>query len=60
MSRIALSERIPRSLQDRLEIIRIAGYTETEKLQIAKKYLLKKQREANGLSSARCSLIGLV
>jgi ATP-dependent Lon protease len=42
-------ERIPRSLQDRLEIIRIAGYTETEKLQIAKKYLLKKQREANGL-----------
>jgi ATP-dependent Lon protease len=42
-------ERIPRSLQDRLEIIRIAGYTETEKLQIAKKYLLKKQRAANGL-----------
>ena len=42
-------ERIPRPLQDRLEIIRIAGYTETEKLQIAKKYLLKKQREANGL-----------
>jgi ATP-dependent Lon protease len=42
-------ERIPRSLQDRLEIIRIAGYTETEKFQIAKKYLLKKQREANGL-----------
>src|SRR5712672_852998 len=42
-------ERIPRSLQDRLEIIRIAGYTETEKLQIAKKYLLKKQREVNGL-----------
>src|ERR1019366_3092827 len=30
-------------------IIRIAGYTETEKLQIAKKYLLKKQREAHGL-----------
>src|SRR6266478_6342764 len=42
-------ERIPRSLQDRLEIIRIAGYTEAEKLQIAKKYLLNKQREANGL-----------
>jgi ATP-dependent Lon protease len=42
-------EQIPRSLQDRLEIIRIAGYTETEKLQIAKKYLLKKQREVNGL-----------
>src|SRR6202047_4984914 len=42
-------ERIPRSLQDRLEIIRIAGYTKAEKLQIAKKYLLKKQREVNGL-----------
>jgi len=42
-------ERIPRSLQDRLEVIRIAGYLETEKLQIAKKYLLKKQREVNGL-----------
>jgi len=42
-------ERIPRSLQDRLEVIRIAGYLETEKFQIAKKYLLKKQRELNGL-----------
>jgi ATP-dependent Lon protease len=44
-------ERIPRSLQDRLEIIRIVGYTEAEKLQIAKKYLLKKQREVNGLKA---------
>jgi ATP-dependent Lon protease len=42
-------ERIPRSLQDRLEVIRIAGYLEPQKLQIAKKYLLKKQRELNGL-----------
>jgi len=43
-------ERIPRPLQDRMEIIRIAGYTEVEKLQIARRYLIKKQRDANGLS----------
>ncbi|MFZ0886868.1 MAG: endopeptidase La [Candidatus Binataceae bacterium] len=42
-------ERIPRPLQDRMEIIRIPGYTETEKLNIARKYLIRKQRGANGL-----------
>jgi ATP-dependent Lon protease len=45
-------ERIPRPLQDRMEIIRIAGYTELEKLNIAKRYLVKKQREANGLAES--------
>jgi ATP-dependent Lon protease len=44
-------ERIPRPLQDRMEIIRIAGYTDLEKLNIAKRYLVSKQREANGLSA---------
>jgi ATP-dependent Lon protease len=42
-------DRIPRPLQDRMEIIRIPGYTEVEKLNIAKKYLVRKQRDANGL-----------
>jgi ATP-dependent Lon protease len=41
---------IPGPLQDRMEIIRLHGYTEIEKLEIAKQYLVKKQREANGLT----------
>jgi ATP-dependent Lon protease len=41
---------IPRPLQDRMEIIQIPGYIESEKLAIAQKYLVEKQREANGLA----------
>ena len=42
---------MPRPLLDRMEIIRISGYTEDEKLQIAKKHLLKKQMKNAGLKA---------
>ncbi len=41
---------IPRPLLDRMEVISLEGYTETEKFQIAKKYLWPKQVEAHGIS----------
>ena len=41
---------IPGPLQDRMEIIRLHGYTEVEKLEIAKQYLVQKQREGTGLT----------
>jgi ATP-dependent Lon protease len=41
---------IPPPLRDRMEIIELTGYTEEEKLQIARRYLLKRQLQANGLS----------
>ncbi|MBA4397760.1 MAG: endopeptidase La [Syntrophus sp. (in: bacteria)] len=42
---------IPAPLQDRMEVIRIAGYTEPEKMNIARKFLVKKAMEANGLTT---------
>lgn len=47
---------MPRPLLDRMEIIRISGYTEDEKLEIVKRHLLKKQMSAAGLKSAEFSI----
>jgi ATP-dependent Lon protease len=44
---------IPAPLRDRMEVIELTGYTEEEKLQIARRYLLKRQLTANGLSAAQ-------
>jgi ATP-dependent Lon protease len=44
---------IPAPLRDRMEVIELTGYTEEEKLQIAQRYLLKRQLTANGLSAAQ-------
>ncbi len=46
---------IPAPLRDRMEIIRIAGYTELDKLNIAKSFLVEKQMEVNGLTEDNVS-----
>ncbi|HKR32326.1 MAG TPA: endopeptidase La [Terriglobales bacterium] len=43
---------IPAPLQDRMEVLRLHGYTELEKIEIAKQYLVRKQRQATGLSES--------
>ena len=47
---------IPGPLRDRMEIIQLPGYTEEEKLEIAKRYLVKRQLEANGLTAEKASI----
>jgi len=52
----ANSLRMPQPLMDRMEIIRIPGYTEDEKVEIAKRHLIQKQAEANGLKKGEWTL----
>ena len=47
---------IPGPLRDRMEVIQLSGYTEEEKLQIARRYLVRRQLEANGLSPEQCEI----
>ncbi len=47
---------IPGPLRDRMEIIQLPGYTEAEKLEIARRYLVKRQLEANGLKPEQASI----
>jgi len=47
---------IPAPLQDRLEIIRLAGYTEMEKMSIARRYLVPKKQEENGLNDIKLEI----
>jgi ATP-dependent Lon protease len=47
---------IPPALQDRMEVIRIAGYTEPEKVQIARKFLIPKEMKENGLKAQNLHL----
>src|SRR5271168_1425264 len=47
---------VPGPLRDRMEIISLAGYTAEEKLQIAHRYLLKRQLEANGLKEGQIEI----
>jgi len=47
---------IPGPLQDRMEIISLPGYTEEEKLEIARRYLVRRQLEANGLSAEQAEI----
>jgi ATP-dependent Lon protease len=51
-----LLDTIPGPLQDRMEIISLPGYTEEEKLEIARRYLVRRQLEANGLKPEQAEI----
>jgi len=45
---------VPEPMRDRMEVISLPGYTEREKLEIAKRYLVRRQMEENGLQPEQC------
>jgi len=47
---------IPSPLQDRMEVLQLPGYTEEEKLEIAQRYLIPRQLEADGITTEQCAL----
>ena len=49
-------DNVPPPVRDRMEIIDLPGYTREEKLQIAQRYLVSRQREANGLNEDQCEI----
>jgi ATP-dependent Lon protease len=48
---------IPQPLRDRMEILRLAGYSEEEKVEIAKRYLLPRQLQETGVSAEQCQIL---
>ncbi len=49
-------DNVPAPVRDRMELIELPGYTQEEKLQIAQAYLVRRQREANGLREDQCEI----
>ncbi len=49
-------DRIPGPLRDRMEVVELPGYTEEEKREIARRYLVRRQLEATGLTEQQCSI----
>jgi ATP-dependent Lon protease len=49
-------DQVPGPVRDRMEVIELPGYTQEEKLQIAERYLLSRQRDNNGLKAGQCEL----
>jgi ATP-dependent Lon protease len=45
---------VPHALQDRMEVIELPGYTDREKLEIASRYLVRRQLDEHGLTNAQC------